>query len=69
MVLKRILGAVWSRRLSFVFAAVQIARTFYRGNRRLGLLLLGVLLLAYRWSPLVIVLELLLRRYVKQRGK
>jgi len=33
------------------------------GNRRLGALLLGVAVLAYRWSPAGIALTLLYHRY------
>jgi len=63
MVLTKLLGSKWSRRFSLVSVAVNGVRALLRGNRRIGVLLIGLALLAYRWSPLGIAVTLLYYRY------
>ncbi len=63
MVLKKLLGSKWSRRFSVVSVVVTGVRALLRGNRRIGVLLVGLALLAYRWSPLGIAVTLLMHRY------
>ncbi|MFW6321108.1 MAG: hypothetical protein ACOC0Z_04605 [Halohasta sp.] len=63
MVLTKLLGSTWARRLSVVTVLVNGVRALLRGNRRVGALLIGLALLAYRWSPLGILLTLLVSRY------
>ena len=63
MVLKQLLGSKWTHRFSVVTVVVNGLRALLRGNRRIGALLLGVALLAYRWSPLGIALTIVLHRY------
>ena len=61
--LRRLLGSVWSRRLSVLSVVYTGLRALLRGNRRLGVALVGLALLAYRWSPLGIAVTLLWHRY------
>ena len=63
MVLKQLLGSKWTHRFSVVTVVVNGLRALLRGNRRVGALLLGVALLAYRWSPIGIALTILVHRY------
>ena len=63
MALTRLLGSKWTHRFSVVTVLVNGFRALLRGNRRIGALLLGVALLAYRWSPIGIALTLVLHRY------
>jgi len=63
MVLTRLLGSKWTHRFSVVRVLVNGVRALLRGNKRIGALLLGIALLAYRWSPVGIVLTLVLHRY------
>jgi len=63
MVLKKLLGSKWSRRFSLGSVALNGVRALVRGNRRIGALLIGLALLAYRWSPLGIAVTLLYYRY------
>jgi len=63
MVLKQLLGSKWTHRFSVVTVVVNGLRALLRGNRRVGALLLGVALLAYRWSPVGIALTILVHRY------
>lgn len=63
MVLKKLVASKWSRRFSLVSVAANGVRALLRGNRRVGALLLGIALLAYRWSPLGIAVTLLYYRY------
>jgi hypothetical protein len=63
MVLRRLLGSVWSRRFSVLSVVYTGLRALLRGNRRLGVALVGLALLAYRWSPLGIAVTLLWHRY------
>lgn len=66
MVLKKLIASKWSRRFSLVSVALNGARALLRGNRRVGALLIGIALLAYRWSPLGIAVTLLYYRYGDQ---
>jgi len=63
MILKKLVASKWSRRFSLVSVAANGVRALLRGNRRVGALLLGIALLAYRWSPLGIAVTLLYYRY------
>jgi len=63
MVLKRLLGSKWSRLFSVVAVLYNGLRALLRGNRGVGALLIGVALLAYRWSPLGIAITILMHRY------
>jgi len=63
MVLKKLVASKWSRRFSLASVAANGVRALLRGNRRVGALLLGIALLAYRWSPLGIAVTLLYYRY------
>ncbi len=63
MVLKKLVASKWSRRFSLVSVAANGVRALVRGNRRVGALLIGLALLAYRWSPLGIAVTLLYYRY------
>ena len=63
MVLKQLFGSKWTHRFSVVTVVVNGLRALLRGNRRVGALLLGVALLAYRWSPVGIALTILVHRY------
>jgi hypothetical protein len=63
MVLKRLLSSKWSQRFSIVSLLVKGVRALITGNRRIGALLVGIALLAYRWSPLGILVTLLVHRY------
>jgi len=63
MVIKRLLGSKWSRLFSLVSVLINGIRALFRGNRRIGALLIGIALLAYRWSPLGIVVTILMHRY------
>jgi len=63
MVLKQLFGSKWTHRFSVVTVVVNGLRALLRGNRRVGALLLGVALLAYRWSPIGIALTILVHRY------
>lgn len=63
MVLKTLVASKWSRRFSLISVAANGIHALVRGNRRVGALLLGIALLAYRWSPLGIAVTLLYYRY------
>ena len=63
MVLRRLLGSTWSRRFSVLSVGVTAVKAFFRGNKRIALFLLGLALLAYRWSPLGIALTIIVHRY------
>ena len=63
MVIKRLLGSKWTQRFSVLTVLINGLRAIVRGNRRIGALLLGVALLAYRWSPVGIAVTLLLHWY------
>ena len=63
MVIKRLLGSKWTQRFSVLTVLINGLRAIVRGNRRIGALLLGVALLAYRWSPVGIAVTLLLYWY------
>ena len=63
MVLKQLFASKWAQRFSVVTVVINGLRALLRGNRRIGALLLGVALLAYRWSPIGIALTLLMHRY------
>ena len=63
MVFNQLLGSKWTHRFSVVTVVVNGLRALLRGNRRVGALLLGVALLAYRWSPIGIALTILVHRY------
>ncbi|MEA1930792.1 hypothetical protein [Halohasta litorea] len=63
MVLKRLLGSKWSRLFSVVTVLYNGIRALIRGNRGVGALLIGVALLAYRWSPLGIAITILMHQY------
>ena len=63
MVFNQLLGSKWTHRFSVVTVVVNGLRALLRGNRRIGALLLGVALLAYRWSPVGIAVTLLLYWY------
>jgi len=63
MVLTNLFASKWTRLFSVVSVVITGLRAVIGGNRRLGALLLGVALLAYRWSPAGIALTLLYHRY------
>ena len=63
MLLKRLLGSKWSRQFSLVSVLVSGIRAVIGGNRRIGALLIGVALLAYRWSPLGIAVTIIMYQY------
>lgn len=63
MVIKRLLGSKRSRLFSLVTVLINGIRALRRGNRRIGALLIGIALLAYRWSPLGIAVTILMHRY------
>jgi len=63
MVLKRLLSSKPSRLFSLVSVLINGLRALIRGNRRIGALLIGVALLAYRWSPLGIAVTILMHQY------
>lgn len=63
MVLKRLFGSKWTQRFSVVTVLYNGLRALIRGNRRVGALLIGIALLAYRWSPLGIAVTILLHQY------
>lgn len=63
MVLKRLLGSKWSRLFSVVAVLYSGIRALIEGNRGVGALLIGVALLAYRWSPLGIAVTILMHQY------
>jgi hypothetical protein len=63
MVLTTLFASKWTRLFSVVSVVITGLRAVIGGNRRLGALLLGVALLAYRWSPAGIALTLLYHRY------
>jgi hypothetical protein len=63
MVLSRLFASRWTRLFSVLSVVVTGLRAVIGGNRRLGVLLLGVAALAYRWSPVGIALTLLYHRY------
>jgi len=63
MVLSKLFASRWTRLFSVISVVVTGFRALLAGNRRLGALLLGVALLAYRWSPAGIALTLLYHRY------
>ncbi|MFO7833752.1 MAG: hypothetical protein R6V31_06790 [Halohasta sp.] len=63
MVLKRLLGSKWSRLFSVVAVLYNGLRALLQGNRGVGALLIGVALLAYRWSPLGIAVTILMHQY------
>jgi len=63
MVLKQLLGSKPSRLFSLVAVLYNGVRALFRGNRGVGALLIGIALLAYRWSPLGIAVTLLMHRY------
>jgi len=63
MVLKRLLSSKPSRLFSLVTVLYNGVRALFRGNRRVGALLVGIALLAYRWSPLGIAVTILMHRY------
>lgn len=63
MVLKRLLGSKSSRLFSLVAVLYNGVRALLRGNKGVGALLIGIALLAYRWSPLGIAVTLLMHRY------
>ncbi|WP_253736588.1 hypothetical protein [Halohasta salina] len=63
MVLKRLLGSKWSRLFSLVSVLVSGVRALIGGDRRIGALLIGIALLAYRWSPLGIAVTILMHQF------
>lgn len=63
MVLKRLLSSKSSRLFSLVTVLYTGIRALLRGNKGVGALLIGIALLAYRWSPLGIAVTLLMHRY------
>jgi len=63
MVLTTLFASKWTRLFGVVSVVITGLRAVIGGNRRLGALLLGVALLAYRWSPAGIALTLLYHRY------
>ncbi|ATW87394.1 hypothetical protein halTADL_0590 [Halohasta litchfieldiae] len=63
MVLKQLFASKWSRLFSLVSVLINGIRALLSGNRRVGALLVGVALLAYRWSPLGIVVTILMSLY------
>ena len=63
MALTTLFASKWTRLFSVVSVVITGLRAVIGGNRRLGALLLGVALLAYRWSPAGIALTLLYHRY------
>jgi len=63
MVLKQLLGSKSSRLFSLVAVLYNGVQALFRGNRGVGALLIGIALLAYRWSPLGIAVTLLMHRY------
>jgi len=63
MVLKRLISSKPSRLFSVVTVLYNGLRALIRGNRRIGALLIGVALLAYRWSPLGIAITILMHQY------
>ena len=63
MVRSRVFAAKWTRLFSVLSVVVTGLRAVIGGNRRLGVVLLGVAFLAYRWSPIGIALTLLYHRY------
>ncbi|MFC6836319.1 hypothetical protein [Halomarina ordinaria] len=67
MGLSKLLASKSSRRLSALSMLVQAARALYRGNRRVGALLLGAAVLSYRWSVVGLVAELGIRLYQRSR--
>ncbi|MGM0604879.1 MAG: hypothetical protein ACQETB_04310 [Halobacteriota archaeon] len=66
MVLLRLLGTTWSRRFTVLTALVRALRALRGGDRRLALVFLGGAFLVSRWSPFVIVLELVVRLYLSR---
>lgn len=63
MVLSRLFASKWTRLFSVLSVVVTGLRAVVGGDRRLGAVLLGVAVLAYRWSPAGIALTLLYHRY------
>ena len=63
MVLKRLISSKPSRLFSVVTVLYNGVRALIRGNRGIGALLIGVALLAYRWSPLGIAVTILIHQY------
>lgn len=63
MVLKRLLTSKSSRLFSLVSVLINGIRALLSGNRRVGALLIGVAVLAYRWSPLGIAVTILMHQY------
>ena len=63
MVLKRLLSSKPSRLFSLVSVLINGIRALISGDRRIGLLLIGIALLAYRWSPLGIAVTILMHQY------
>jgi hypothetical protein len=63
MMLSKLFASTWTRLFSVLSVVVTGLRAVLSGNRRLGAVLLGVAVLAYRWSPAGIALTLLYHRY------
>jgi hypothetical protein len=57
------LGSKRSGRISALTTLVEAALALYRGETRIAALLLGAAALAYRWSAVGIVAELLIKLY------
>ncbi|WP_101297333.1 hypothetical protein [Halegenticoccus soli] len=63
MVLKKLLGSKWSRRLSALSFVAQAVSALKRGKTKLAVALVTAAAIAYRSSVAGIVIELLLRGY------
>ena len=63
MMRSKLFASTWTRLFSVLSVVVTGLRAVLGGNRRLGAVLLGVAVLAYRWSLAGIALTLLYHRY------
>lgn len=66
MGLLRLIGGKRTRVASALSVLGEAAMALYQGKRRLGMMLLGVAVLMYRWSPIGWVAYLAMRYYRKR---
>lgn len=67
MVLSEVLGSKSVRRLGVVSTLVDAAMALSRGEKRIAAAFLGAAALAYRWSALGFLVQILVRVYRRYR--